>query len=245
MTNGCVLAASIGGRPSDLGGPNTVNQPPIMEQRDAEITVWVVEDHTLYRESTAAVLREAVGVRCPVAVASCEEALYALDDGALPDLVMMDIGLPGMDGIEGAREIRARSPTTRVVMLTVHEEDDQVVEAICAGASGYLLKPSSPERIVAAVREVQAGAAPINGFIAGRLLDMFARLVGARADYGLTAREKEILEGMVDGLVLKEIAARLHVSYHTADTHVRNVYEKLHVHSRGGAVAKALRERLV
>ncbi len=216
-----------------------------MEQHAAEIAVWVVEDNTLYRENTADVLNDTVGIGCPVAVASCEEALAELDGGALPDIVMMDIGLPGMDGIEGARAIRARSPATRVVMLTVHEEDDQVVEAICAGASGYLLKPSSPERIVEAVREVQAGAAPINGFIAGRLLDMFARLVGTRTDYGLTTREKEILEGMVDGLVLKEIAARLNVSYFTVDTHVRNVYEKLHVHSRGGAVAKALRERLV
>jgi DNA-binding NarL/FixJ family response regulator len=219
--------------------------PPIMEPTEAEITVWVVEDHALYRRSTAAVLGEAEGVCCPVAVASCEEALAALDDGDLPEIVLMDIGLPGMNGIEGARAIRARAPSARVVMLTVHEEDEQVFEAICAGASGYLLKPASPERIVEAVREVRTGAAPINGYIAGRLLGMFARLAGPRADYGLTAREKEILEGMVEGLAMKEIAGRLNVSYHTVDTHVRNVYEKLHVHTRGGAVAKALRERLV
>jgi DNA-binding NarL/FixJ family response regulator len=220
-----------------------------MEPPHDAIEVWVVEDHALYRQSTAAVLGDAPGIRCPVAVASCEEALAALDGGALPEIVLMDIGLPGMNGIEGARALRARTPSTRVVMLTVHEEDEQVFEAICAGASGYLLKPASPERIVEAVREVRDGAAPINGYIAGRLLGMFARMAGPRtaqgADYGLTAREKEILEGMVEGLAMKEIAGRLRVSYHTVDSHVRNVYEKLHVHTRGGAVAKALRERLV
>ncbi|HYE95924.1 MAG TPA: response regulator transcription factor [Rubricoccaceae bacterium] len=216
-----------------------------MEHPPEDISVWVVEDHALYRQSTAAVLDAADGVTCPVAVASCEEALDALDREAPPDLVLMDIGLPGMSGIEGAHRLRARVPTARVVMLTVHEEDAKVFDAICAGASGYLLKPSSPERIVEAVREVQAGAAPINGYIAGRVLGMFTRLVGPQADYGLTPREKEMLELMVEGLTMKESADRLCVSYHTVDKHVRSVYEKLHVHSRGGAVAKALRERLV
>jgi DNA-binding NarL/FixJ family response regulator len=130
-------------------------------------------------------------------------------------------------------------------MLTVHEEDEQVFAAICAGASGYLLKPTSPELIVDAVRAVRAGAAPINGYIAGKVLGMFARLAAPGSDYGLTPREKEMLELMVEGLTMKESAGRLCVSYHTIDTHVRNIYEKLHVHSRGGAVAKALRERLV
>lgn len=212
---------------------------------DERISVWVVEDHDLYRQSTAAVLDAAEGVECPVAVGSCEEALEALEREPPPDLVLMDIGLPGINGIEGTRRLRARIPTARVLMLTVHEEDAKVFEAICAGASGYLLKPSSPERIVEAVREAQAGAAPINGYIAGRVLGMFARMAGPQTDYGLTPREKEMLELMVEGLTMKESADRLCVSYHTVDKHVRSVYEKLHVHSRGGAVAKALRERLV
>jgi DNA-binding NarL/FixJ family response regulator len=216
-----------------------------MEHRAEEIHVWVVEDNALYRRSLAALLDGAEGMACPLAVESCEEALAALDAGGAPEIVLMDIGLPGINGIEGARRLRTRSPASRVVMLTVHEEDEKVFDAICAGASGYLLKPASPERIVEAVREVQAGAAPINGYIAGRVLGMFARMAGTPVDYGLTEREKRILELMVDGLTMKESADRLCISYHTIDTHIRNIYDKLHVHSRSGAVAKALRERLV
>ena len=130
-------------------------------------------------------------------------------------------------------------------MLTVHEEDEKVFEAICAGASGYLLKPASPKQVVQAVRDVRNVAAPINGYIAGKVLGMFARLAAPGPDYGLTAREKEILGLMVEGLTMKEAADRLSLSYHTIDSHVRNVYGKLHVRSRGSAVAKALRERIV
>lgn len=218
---------------------------PMTQPMTHPLQVWLVEDNALTRRSLATVLDGAEGMCCPVAAGSCEAAIEALERGPLPDIVLMDIGLPGISGIEGAREIRARSPATRVVMLTVHEEDEKVFEAICAGASGYLLKPAPPERIVAAVREVQAGAAPINGYIAGKLLAMFARLAPPAGDYGLTAREREVLARMVEGLTMKETAARLQISYHTVDTHVRNVYEKLHVRSRGGAVAKALKERLV
>lgn len=212
---------------------------------DGTTQVWLVEDNALLRRGLEAVLDAAVEIACPVAVESVEEALEALDAGHLPDLVLMDIGLPGMNGIAGARAVRERAPQARVVMLTVHEEDEKVFEAICAGASGYLLKPASPERIIAAVREVRDGAAPINSYIAGKVLGMFARLAAPGPDYGLTPREKEVLVLMVEGLTMKEAADRLCLSYHTVDAHVRKVYDKLHVRSRGGAVAKALRERIV
>lgn len=211
-------------------------------------SVWIVEDNALYRRSLADIVESTPGLRCPVAVGSFEEALPAFDEGLIPDIMLMDIGLPGMSGIEGARQVRGLSPSTRVVMLTIHDDDDKVFEALCAGASGYLLKPSGPEQIVAALRDVQSGAAPMNGSIARKLLEMFTRLAASRAvapDYGLTAREKEILQLLVDGLSMKQVAARLHLSYHTINTHQRNVYDKLHVHSRGSAVAKALRERLL
>lgn len=220
-----------------------MNQTPVPV--DDRTPVWLVEDNALLRSGLEAVLDAAEGLRCPVAVASVEEALDALDAGHRPAIVLMDIGLPGMDGIAGARAVRARAPGARVVMLTVHEEDEKVFEAICAGASGYLLKPATPERVVAAVREVRGGAAPINGYIAGKVLGMFARLAAPGPDYGLTPREKEVLELMVEGLTMKEAADRLALSYHTVDQHVRKVYDKLHVRSRGGAVAKALRERIV
>lgn len=209
------------------------------------VQVWLVEDNDLLRDGLESVLDAAEGLACPVAAGSVEAAEEALDAGHRPDIVLMDIGLPGVDGIEGARRMRRRAPAARVVILTVHEEDENVVAAICAGATGYLLKPTSPERIVAAVREVEAGAAPINGFIAGRVLTLLAGLASPGPDYGLTPREHDTLELLVDGLTMKEVAQKMEVSYHTVDTHVRHVYGKLEVRSRGGAVAKALRERLV
>jgi DNA-binding NarL/FixJ family response regulator len=211
-------------------------------------SVWVVEDNALYRRSLAELIDATADLRCPVAAGSFEEALPAFDQGLLPDIVLMDIGLPGLSGIEAVRQVRGLSPATRVVMLTIHDDDEKVFEALCAGASGYLLKPSGPEQILAALRDVQGGAAPMNGSIARKLLEMFTRLATSRAavpDYGLTAREKEILQLLVDGLSLKQVAARPDLSYHTINTHQRNIYDKLHVHSRGSAVAKALRERLV
>jgi len=210
-----------------------------------DVQVWVVEDNALLREGLEAVLGAADGLACPVAVDRVEAAEIALEDGHRPDIVLMDIGLPGVSGIEGTRRIRARAPSARVVILTVHEEDENVVDAICAGASGYLLKPTSLESIVAAVREVEAGAAPINGFIAGRVMALLAKLTSPGPDYGLTPRERDTLELLVAGLTMKEVAVRMEVSYHTVDTHIRHIYDKLHVRSRSGAVAKALRERIV
>jgi DNA-binding NarL/FixJ family response regulator len=210
--------------------------------------VWLVEDNELYRGSLAALLAATDDLACGLSVGSCEEALAGLDAGEVPDIVFMDIGLPGMSGIEGTRRIRSLSPTTRVVMLTVHEEDGKVFEAICAGASGYLLKSAPADRIVEAVRQVVSGDAPINGQIAAKMLRLFAGLAPrepAAESYGLSPREREILQHLVDGMTMKQIARRLGVSYHTVTTHVRNIYEKLHVHSRGGAVSKAVREGLV
>ena len=160
----------------------------------------------------------------------------------------MDLGLPGLSGIEGVRHLRVRSPGSKVVILTIHEDDQKVFDAICAGAVGYLLKPSPPERIVEAIREVERGASPINASIARKVLDAFARggmAPSVTPDYGLTPRETEILELLVEGLTMKAIADRLGVSYHTIDNHLRNIYCKLHVSSRTRAVAKAVQERLV
>jgi DNA-binding NarL/FixJ family response regulator len=211
-------------------------------------SVWIVEDNALYRRTLADLLNQTPGLRCPIAAGSFEEALSAFDEHLVPDIVLMDIGLPGLSGIEGTRQVRGLSPTSRVIMLTVHDEQEKIFEALCAGASGYLLKPSRAEQIVEAIRDVQKGAAPMNGYIARKVLDLFARLAVSAAptpDYGLTAREKEILQLLVDGLSMKQVAARLDLSYHTIDTHQRNIYDKLHVRSRGSAVAKALRERLL
>ncbi len=216
-----------------------------MLDTDRAITVWIVEDDSLFRETVEKLLAEATGIECRRAFASCEEVLQALDVGAAPEVVLMDISLPGMSGIEGLRRIQALSPTTHLVMLTVHEDSDRIFEALCAGASGYLLKPSSAGQIIQAVRTARTGGAPINPQIASKVLDMFTELAVPKGDYGLTDREREVLEHLIDGRTKKRIASELVVSYHTVDMHVRNIYAKLHVHSRSGAVAKALKERLI
>lgn len=214
-----------------------------MELRETD--VWVVEDNDFLRETLVEVLDGAEGVRCTLAADRCEEALGALERGQVPQVVLMDLGLPGMSGVEGIGRLRAASPATQVIVLTVHEEDDKVFEALCAGASGYLLKPASAGEISDAIGTALEGGAPINAVIARKVLGMFKREARPRGDYGLTDREREILELLTEGFSQKRIAATLEVSPHTVDTHLRNIYGKLHVHSSTGAVAKALKERLL
>ncbi|MDX1644323.1 MAG: response regulator transcription factor [Thermoanaerobaculia bacterium] len=212
------------------------------------VVVWIVEDNAKLRRDLATLLAAEADIEVALAVDRAEDALAALDEDPPPDVVLMDIGLPGMSGIDGTARLASRSPATRVVVLTVHGEDQKVFDAICGGACGYLLKPSAPERIVTAVRQASRGAAPMNAYIASKVLAMFARLAPRQPvvnDYGLTEREREILQLLVDGLTMQQIAGRLLVSYHTVDTHLRNIYEKLHVHTRSKAVAKALKEKLV
>lgn len=218
-----------------------------MHTTDATV-VWLVEDHCMLRRNLTSVIDDEHDMRCPVSVGSVEEMLDFIDEGHAPDIVLMDLGLPGLSGIEGIRRLRSLVPAARTVVLTVHEERQNVFDAICAGASGYLLKPSTPAGVIDAVRQVRAGGAPINAYIAQKMLSMFAKMAppsDPEIDYHLTTREQEILELLVNGLSMKEIAKRLSRSYHTIDNHLRNIYEKLHVHTRASAVAKAVKEGLI
>ncbi len=208
------------------------------------VSVWLVEDNHTFRKTVARVLNDVEGVECSQHFSNAEDALEALLGGAVPDVVLLDVELPGQSGIEAVSQIKAISPSTRVVMLTVFEDHEKVFKAICAGASGYLLKTSPIERIVESVHEALDGGAPMTPRVARSVLDMFARLSRPKHDYGLTRQEQRILELMSQGLIKKEIAERLSLSYHTVDTHLRNIYTKLHVNTRTGAVAKALQERL-
>lgn len=183
---------------------------------------------------------------CAHAFGRCEDVLAALEREPAPDVLLLDVGLPGMNGIEGTRRIKARAPATQVIMLTVYDDHEKVFQALCAGASGYLLKTADVEAIIGAIEQVLAGGAPMNPRVARLVLDMFTHLaVPPRKDYGLSPREREILEWMVQGLIKKEIAERCGLSYHTVDNHLRSIYTKLHVHTRSGAVAKAVTERLL
>jgi DNA-binding NarL/FixJ family response regulator len=212
------------------------------------LTVWIVEDNRLLRRNLAELVNEQPDMDCELAVESCEEFLAALEGESVPDIVLMDLALPGLNGIEGLARLHTVSPATKAIVLTIHEEDEKVFEAICAGASGYLLKPSPPERVLEAVREVRRGAAPINGYIASKMLAMFGRLSRPKRrdeEYGISERERQILQLLVRGLTMQQIADELHLSYHTVGNHLRNIYHKLHVRSRSSAVAKALREDLL
>ena len=210
------------------------------------ISVWLIEDHADFRRMVAWQINQIADLRCTRAFSTCEEALSALTHEPAPEVILCDVGLPGMDGITGISAIKALSPATHIIMLTVHDDHHKVFGAICAGASGYLLKDASEETLTAAIHEVLQGGAPMNPRVARLVLETFARQNAApRDNYGLSAREKEVLELMVKGLIKKEIADRIGVSHHTVNNHLRSIYEKLHVHTRGGAVAKALGERLL
>ena len=209
-------------------------------------TVWIVEDDTLYRQTLRDLIQGDGRFRCAHAFASGEAALALLDDGReLPRLILMDLALPGMSGIDCTRVIRKRYPAIPVVMLTVHQSNERIFEAICAGASGYLLKYQPAEEILRGLEITLEGGAAMDGQIARRILEMFAKFVTPAADYRLSDREREILELMVAGRTKGQIAERLVLSPHTIDKHVRNIYTKLHVNNRSGAVAKALKENLI
>ncbi len=208
-------------------------------------TLWIVEDHAAFRRTLVRLLATESDLQCPRDFDSCEKLLAALSASNAPDLILLDVGLPGMSGLDGIRLIKERAPKTLVVILTVFEDDDKVFQAICAGAAGYLLKTSSGADITQAVRDALAGGSPMNPRIARRVLDMFSKLAPKQRDYGLSDREKEILQLMTTGLIKKEIADRLSLSVHTVDTYLRRIYEKLEVNTRTGAVAKALKEGLV
>ena len=212
---------------------------------DQQIILWVIEDNDTYRNTIVELIDNTEGMRCAHAFQSCEKALKALEDDFAPEIIFRDIGLPGISGIEGLGRIKAISPSTDVIMLTVFDDEKQIFEAICSGASGYLLKSAKAHEIIGAVHQVLGGGAPMDARIARKVLDMFSRLSVPMGEYGLTGREKEILRLMVDGLTAKGIAERLILSLRTVDTHVKNIYLKLQVHSRSGAVTKAFRERLI
>ena len=206
------------------------------------IRVLVVEDDKEIRALVKSSL-EVEGFEVLTAV-SIGEAQRMISH-AKPELIILDLGLPGMSGLEGLRRFKEATPSTEILIFTVFDDRERVFEAICAGASGYLLKSESLERIVAAVREVKSGGAPMTPEIARIVLDRFSRLKPARSDIELSTRERDVLRLLADGLTKKEIASKLGLSLHTVDNYLRRIYGKLHVNTLGGAVAKALRDGLL
>ncbi len=214
-------------------------------QSESTNTVWLVEDNSRFRNNITSLINETAGLNCDVAVGSCEEALQHLSTDAAPDFILMDIGLPGIDGIEGIRQVKSVAPSVKIIMLTVFDDNEKIFRAICAGASGYLLKSAAPDDIMRSLKDILNGGAPMNAQIARKVLEMFTDIAAPKGNYAITPAEKEILLQLVQGNPKKQIAHDLGVSFHTVDTHLRNIYGKLQVHSRSEAVAKALKERLL
>jgi DNA-binding NarL/FixJ family response regulator len=209
------------------------------------IHLWIIEDHKTYGERLVRALNRLDGIACTQRFTACEDAFAALNTEPAPQVLLLDVGLPGMNGIEGITRLRQLAPSTAIVILTVFEEDDKIFRAICAGAAGYLLKTSNTEDIAAAIRSAAAGGSPINPQIARRVLEMFSKANVPQKDYGLTPRELDILKLLVSGSTIKDAAAQLGIGYYTADEYIRSVYVKLQVRSRGSAIAKAVKEGLV
>jgi DNA-binding NarL/FixJ family response regulator len=209
------------------------------------ISIVLVEDDRRIREGLRVLLEGTAGFCCINAWRSMEEAL-AHHWTPIPAVALIDIGLPGISGIEGLGLLRERYPAVALVMLTVFDDDERIFNALCAGACGYLLKGTSPTRLLESIREVVAGGAPMSPEIARRVVNLFRTVRPPdHSDCSLTPHELRILKLLVGGHSYKSAASEMGTAFHTVAFHVQNIYQKLQVHSKSEAVAKALRSRLI
>ncbi len=211
------------------------------------IKVIVVEDNDTIREGLKILIDGTPGYSCAASYNKCENMLKTLEKQK-PDVLLMDIGLPGMNGIEGIKQAKAILPDLNILVVTVYEENDLIFDALCAGACGYLVKKTPPSRLLEAIKEAYEGGAPMSSHIARKVIDFFQQKkqpASGKTQSILTAREKEILSGLVEGNSFKVIADSLFISIETVRFHFRNIYKKLHVHSQSEAVAKAIKEGLI
>jgi DNA-binding NarL/FixJ family response regulator len=219
--------------------------PAMAAEKSAPVKVAVVEDHREFREYLSALISGTDGFECLGSFRSVEDALPKLT-AQIPDVMLIDIGLPGMNGIEGIRLFKERFPEILFLTLTVHDDDERIFDALCAGASGYLLKKTQPAQLVESVREATQGGAPMSPEVARRVIKLFREIrPPQRADYDLTPHEIRILKLLVEGHNYKTAAAKLSVAPTTINFHLQNIYQKLQVHSKTEAVAKAIRNRLI
>lgn len=211
------------------------------------VRLIIYEDNRELRESLAALFRLTEGIYLAGAFETCHNAEQ---EAAMlhPDVVLMDIDLPGLSGIDAVRHIKQKYPLIQIVMLTVFDDSTRVFDSICAGASGYLLKRTPPQKIIEAVFDAKAGGAPMTSTVARQVLEVFSKLNAEKTkkqDYNLTQRENETLSWLVKGYSYKMIAGEMGISIDTVRAHIKKIYEKLHVHSLGEAVAKAINQKLV
>ncbi|HEX4849897.1 MAG TPA: response regulator transcription factor [Puia sp.] len=213
------------------------------------VKVTIFEDSKAVREAISLLVQGTHGLELAGAFPDCNNVIDDIKS-SYPDIVLMDIGIPGINGVEAVKLIKKNFPDLKVIMQTVFEDDDKIFAALCAGASGYLLKDTPPSRLMEGILEAHQGGVPMSPSIARKALNLFQKFLSPLSginpsDYHLTAREKEILQCMSRGLSYKMIADACNISFDTVRAHIRHIYEKLHVASMSEAVAKALRERLV
>ena len=211
------------------------------------LKVVVVEDNDSIREGLKILIDGTEGYSCVDSFSDCESMLKKIVK-LNPDVLLMDIGLPGMSGVEGIKRVKVFLHELTILVLTVYEENDLVFDALCAGASGYLVKKTPPSKLLEAIKEAYEGGSPMSSHIARKVIDFFQTkkpVSPQKSIYILTPREKEILTGLVEGHNFKFIADSLFISIETVRFHFRNIYKKLHVHSQSEAVAKAIREGII
>jgi DNA-binding NarL/FixJ family response regulator len=209
----------------------------------AVIRIAIVEDNPEFRNSLAELLQGSPGYACVGSFGECDPFLSSIDKSR-PDVVLMDIGLPGMSGIEGVQKLKTGHPDVEVLMLTVFEDDKKIFDSLCAGAAGYLLKKTSPQKILEAIREIHEGGAPMSAKIARRVLSVFQPPApGPEATAQLTDREQQVLASLVKGMSYKMIASEYNISLDTVRSHVRHIYEKLHVNSKAQAISLVLTKK--
>ena len=205
------------------------------------ISIGIIEDDPEIREAIRDFLHRQPEMVCELAAESVEAFLKDVTDENVPDVLLTDIGLPGMSGISGIRVIKQRYPDIDIVMLTVHDDPDKIFESLCAGATGYLLKNTPFAQIVEGIETLHNGGAPMSPEVARKVITRF-RLQDPRAkESPLTEREREIVIGIVDGLSHKMIGGRMEISTHTVRVHVKNIYKKLQVHTKAEIVGKSFR----
>jgi len=211
-----------------------------------EIRVCIFEDNTQLRESLFNLVDASDGFLCAGAFANCEDVIEKVSS-VRPHVILMDIELPGVSGIDAVKTIKGKFPEIKILMETIFEDDDKVFESICNGAEGYILKNTPPEEIMDAIKEIYEGGAPMTPAIALKVMRMFKQNLSANKDdtFNLSTREKEILKCLVEGMSYKLIATNCFISIDTVHGHIKNIYKKLQVHSKGEAVAKAIRGRIV
>jgi DNA-binding NarL/FixJ family response regulator len=221
----------------------TLNQTTATSVRP--IKVAIIDDHQQFRECLEFLLNNTSGYRCIGSFRSMEEALEKIRFN-LPDVALVDIGLPGMSGVEGVRVLKERHPSLLMLMNTVYDDDERIFQALCAGASGYLLKKTTPAKLLESLQEAIAGGAPMSPEVARRVLALFREVrAPEQGNHDLTPHELRLLKLLVEGHSYRTAATTLGVSVKTISFHLQKIYEKLQVHSKSEAVAKAFRKGLV